>query len=636
MILAARQRVLLLAIVLLAFALRVGGLGAQELRGDEAFGYFFQQRSVQAIIDDTIRLAEPHPVASYIVQKGWLSLAGESEFALRFTSAWWSVLVVVLLVRLARRLGLAPNTQTLAALLLALSPYAIWHAQDARMYSMSLALNTLVIWLAVEALARRRWPWIAAYVAAAYAAMQTHYFSAFVLLGLSLFVVGRAVTHAPARRAVVDWLLWNIVLLALLLPWLTAAGAILGGYGGNGDSPTFAAMLPRALSVVGVGETIPPPQRLFWSSVLALLLTLGALRLWLTGANGRRALWLLACVGLLPLLITWYSALDRPIFNERYLIAALPGLLLLMASVAEPLRFDAPPRRWMQWASAAFTVLLIVGMVLSLVRYRSDPAFSKSRGWRELAQTMTALGAGLPADQRRYAQSYPDPTLWYYTGPVEHLVLPPAAQDAAGAAREVAALAAGGIGRVILAHQPNPAWDPGELARTALSRDYAQLFAQPLAQWSIEAWDLEQPTLPSLSVEFARGVRLSGAALRPEAPAPGGLLTVTLGWEAGNDSATALSGSEAVSVQLLGPDGALLAQDDRPLPPLSPPDTGASAQGARSLHGILLPSLLPEGELRLIVALYDPAAEGTPRLPTASGDDTYTLAQWALPAPQAP
>ncbi|MCB0059447.1 MAG: glycosyltransferase family 39 protein, partial [Caldilineaceae bacterium] len=132
-------RVAALAIVLLAFGLRVAGLGQQELRGDEAFGYFFAQRDYAEIIEATIELQEPHPVASYFVQRAWLGAAGDAELALRFPPAWFGVLAVALLLRLAMRLGFRRGPALLAMLLLAISPYAIWHAQDVRMYSMSLA-----------------------------------------------------------------------------------------------------------------------------------------------------------------------------------------------------------------------------------------------------------------------------------------------------------------------------------------------------------------------------------------------------------------------------------------------------------------------------------------------------------------
>src|SRR5699024_9742701 len=123
------------------FGLRCGGLDAQELRGDEAFGYFFSLPSLREIVDQTLALSEPHPVASYWLQHLWLGVAGHSEFALRFAGVWWSVLAAALMLPLAAQLALPVPSGIVGAALMALSPYVIWHAQDARMYSMSLALT---------------------------------------------------------------------------------------------------------------------------------------------------------------------------------------------------------------------------------------------------------------------------------------------------------------------------------------------------------------------------------------------------------------------------------------------------------------------------------------------------------------
>ncbi len=630
-------RVALPAILLLAFALRVAGLGAQELRGDEAFGYFFQQRSYAAILDETIALAEPHPVASYFVAKAWGEVAGSSEYALRFTAALWSTLAVALLVRLARRLALDVRVELLGALLMALSPYALWHAQDARMYSMSLALNSAVIWLALEALARRRWQWVTAYLVAAWLAMMTHYFSAFVLLGLTLFVVGRALFHAPARRAVADWLMWNLLLAVGVLPWLNAAGSILGDYGGNGDSPGFVQMAARALAVLGVGESVPLAQRPWWALVGLLLLVAGSVRLWLAGSSGRRALWLLLCVGPLPVLMTWASALNRPIFNERYLVAALPAVLLLMAATVQPLPEPSYSARapWLRpaaaWTSTLLLALLFAGLLSSQWQLRTNPAFSKTRGWRELAATLQGLGGGLTAEAVHYAQNYPDPTLWYYTGNLPHSVLPPAAGDEAGAEATVAALAQAGVQRLILAEQPNATWDPDGLAHSTVAHHYAQSVALPVANWTVTVWESPMPALTARDDAFRRGLALAGIVMRPETPTPGGLLNVLLAWQAEPAPADPLTGTEAVSVQLLDAAGALLAQSDQQLPATLAAGTAGAAGGTTSAttqHGILLPAQLPPGELRLIVAVYDPAEAGAPRLPASGGAETVELARW--------
>ena len=318
-------------LILLAFALRVYRLDFQELRGDEAFGYFFSLRPFTDIVQTTLALKEPHPVASYFLQHVWLTWAGHSEFALRFTSVWFGTLAVALLYRLARTLDLTRPAALLAMLFLAVSPYAIWHSQDARMYSMSLALTIASTWLAVVWLQRQRWPQTVAYLVVSGLALHTHYFSAFVLAAQAIFVLSRALFVPRLRFMVMPWLGLQGLLAVLYLPWLTQASAILSGYGGNGDSPAWSAALVRALSVFAVGESVAANQQIGWAGLTGLLILLGGWQLVRNGPTGRRTLWLLLLYLSVPLLATWYSSTQRPIFNERYLIAAAPPFYLLIA-----------------------------------------------------------------------------------------------------------------------------------------------------------------------------------------------------------------------------------------------------------------------------------------------------------------
>jgi len=111
----------LLILILIAFSLRLFLLDFQELRGDEAFGYFFSQHTYSAIIQNTFDLQEPHPIASYFAQKAWITWAGDSEFALRFISVWFSTLAVALLYRLARMLKLDLSTTLVAMALMTIT-----------------------------------------------------------------------------------------------------------------------------------------------------------------------------------------------------------------------------------------------------------------------------------------------------------------------------------------------------------------------------------------------------------------------------------------------------------------------------------------------------------------------------------
>lgn len=631
-----------LAILLGAFGLRAWQLDFQELRGDEAFGYFFSLRPYGEIIDATFTLQEPHPVASYFVQKAWLDWAGHSEFALRFSSLWFGVLGVALVIRLGRRLDLPSLSTLLAAALMAFSPYAIWHSQDARMYSMSLVLTLASTWLAVEWLQRQRAQgapaWAVAYLAVSWLALHTHYFNAFVLLAQSLFVFTRTLVLWRLWNRLVAWMSLQIILALLYLPWLLPALPLLTGYGGNGDSPGFGAMIWRSLSVFAVGESVPAEQRIGWAALGLLLLLLGVAQLWQRGPSGRRALWLLALYLCTPLLATWYSAQQRPIFNERYLIAAAPPFYLFVATAihftgrrmigADSRSLHSTTSRFphlpISFVSSLLALILVAGMIASLHRHYSDPAYSKTHGWRNLAARLEQLSAQYQPEQVRLAQNFPDPTLWYYyQGPVEHIVLPPAPHDATAAADLVAQLATDGVQRMLLPVQPAPNWDNSEIASTALAARYILAATEQVGVWPVHLYTLPPQELMAQDVEFQNGVRLTGYALQPSTLAAGDYLVVYLAW-AGDPAR--LSGTEKVFVQLLNRAGELVAQDDRPLT-LAPPGPVLTPP---AIYAILLPEGLPAGEYRLITGLYDPAQEGAPRVLTVAGADHVVLVQ-AIP-----
>src|SRR5215203_2620309 len=87
----------------------------------------------------------------HILLKAWVTLAGDSEWALRFPSALAGAAAVVVMyyaaLELVRpttddreppllRFSASPLLPLMAALLFAISPFALWYAQDAKVYSL--------------------------------------------------------------------------------------------------------------------------------------------------------------------------------------------------------------------------------------------------------------------------------------------------------------------------------------------------------------------------------------------------------------------------------------------------------------------------------------------------------------------
>ena len=714
----------MLLILLVGFALRLFRLDFQELRGDEAFGYFFSLHSFARILEDTLTLREPHPVGSYFLQHAWYGIAGTSEFALRALTALAGTAAIPLVYRMARQLRLGGTVALTSSFLMAVSAYAVWHSQDARMYTLSLALTSASTVLALQIIGQPRVRYWAGYVLCAVVAMHTHYFAAFVLLAQNLYVLfllfrdlsirngarrgGEGgsegvpegeksdgpvasgggsrfslLTNHASTGLLVRWAGAQIAIFLLLAPWLANAWQTLVGYHGNGDSPEFGAMLWRSLGVFALGESVPHHIWQFDSGVLAAVLIAAGILSGLHSARGRITRLaggqtdrlqqqsreklsqtvfrghtpsvLLLLYLFVPLLATWISSLERPIFNERYLIAGLTPFLLLLtmgvAGIGNRVE-DWLGWRWRSWsadadpadaaaadagkealpvgsptllakipvgqvAATALIVVILAGNLFSLHNYYFDPAFSKIRGWRELAATLERWSDGLTSAEVRFSENFPDPTLWYYyKGEIEHTILPPGPHDVEGSAIRVQELRESGVQRVILPVQLAPNWDPTGIAQEALASAYRLTVQDTVGVWPLQLYSLPNPQRwRLLDVAFLNGLTLTRAQVGPETVQAGGIQVIHMDW---SGDPTSLSGGEKIFLHLLDESGNLVAQTD--------PELRMDSSTASFSVGLHVPSTLPPGSLRLMAGLYDITLEGAPKILTDSGDDSFLLA----------
>ena len=278
-----RSSLPLLALLLLAFTLRLHTLDFQPLWFDEGKSVFFAN---QTPWDTAILTAgDIHPPLYYWLLHSWAFLAGWSPFALRFLSVCLSLLAVPLIYRLGRLLSGRRLVGLLAALILALSPMHVYYAQEARMYALVATLGLAsTVWLlralgysyapvgsatplpapaegngghrppsslnrsqsvpgglpnppdvagfgnpagaSGDLLSLRRGVWLV-YVAITAAALYTHYYAAFILLFQVLFVLLNARLYRSALRR---WLVSLVVLGLLYTPWLIFSYSVLASY----------------------------------------------------------------------------------------------------------------------------------------------------------------------------------------------------------------------------------------------------------------------------------------------------------------------------------------------------------------------------------------------------------------------
>ncbi|MBI5650470.1 MAG: glycosyltransferase family 39 protein [Chloroflexi bacterium] len=211
---------MLLAILLLAFALRVWNIADLRMWGDEGFSVFSAHRDLYAITFEG-KDVDPHPPLYYYLLHFWLPLTGPSEFSVRFLSIFFGTATVALMFALGKRLFDA-RAGVLASALIALAPFAIHYSQEVRMYALVIFLGALATWFfarVIEKETRARWLgfWVAMLLAQ-YTLYQTAFL--FVAQGLTLLPLLKNRFAFVAR-----WLVASISIVILFLPWLALHSA---------------------------------------------------------------------------------------------------------------------------------------------------------------------------------------------------------------------------------------------------------------------------------------------------------------------------------------------------------------------------------------------------------------------------
>ncbi len=164
-----------------------------------------------------------HPPLFFMAMNGWLQAVGTSVESLRLFAVLWGVVAVAGVFCLARRVA-GPRVGTLAALLMAVSPYAIYLSQEARHYSLAVAIATfaLVNWVALLQgdWSLRCWlSWIGLNALGLY----VHYFYGFTIIAQWLVTISRIIWRHHRRVQTVPWLLAMGATALLYLPWLSTA-----------------------------------------------------------------------------------------------------------------------------------------------------------------------------------------------------------------------------------------------------------------------------------------------------------------------------------------------------------------------------------------------------------------------------
>lgn len=268
----------------------------RALGGDQSFGGFY-----------------------YSLLQAWTTI-GEDPFTIRLLSVIFAVATIPLVYLLARRM-FNGRVAVIASALLAINPYFVRYAQEARAYALTLFLVTLASYLLLRAIERPgtgRW---LGYWLAAIAAVFAHLFALFVLL---VHVALLAQQRHLSRRVAGAMTVGAIAVAPLV------ALVVLGGPERSFIAPITPARVVRSIHHLAGGFGV-------WLPVHGVVYTLVAALAVVRWRPRDPALFCLAWL-LVPIALAALISIGRPILVVRYLIVALPAFMLLVAIGVDTLR----------------------------------------------------------------------------------------------------------------------------------------------------------------------------------------------------------------------------------------------------------------------------------------------------------
>ena len=266
-----------------------------------------------------------NPPLYYILLHFWIKVFGASEAALRFPSLIFSFASLIILFRLGARL-FNKKAGLWASVIMGLSPFQLWYAQEARNYSLALLLGLLSTYLLVIALDKKKVGYWIGFALVSIAGVYSNYFLIFLTVSQGLYLLLFRGQFQCKLKHVIIFLSIGLGFLPYIRRFSDKFFTVWSGFWIN--APTL-----RSLSIT-IENFILGYNSHFWAylaaDIIAIVLLAGACAgLREKALRPRISLCLAILLG--PILLSFlFSRLLFPIYLDRALIIASPGLYLLL------------------------------------------------------------------------------------------------------------------------------------------------------------------------------------------------------------------------------------------------------------------------------------------------------------------
>ncbi len=629
-------------ILLLAAGLRFHRIDAQSLWYDEGNSARIAERSIQLIVEGAA--GDIHPPLYYLLLSLWRGMFGAGETALRGLSAVLGIGLVALAWGLGRclfgiRAGLA------AAALLAVSPFAVYYSQEARMYALLALWAALAsVWIVNLALpgpstpsagsgsgsGQVRWPGAALYVFATAAGLYTHYAYPFMMIAqaaaLAIAWAGkRALIRQP--RALFAWALANAAAIALFAPWLPIAVRQIVGWSVAPQDYALGPAVLDALRWVVAGRTLTLPEA---ALPLIAFAALAAFGLAAGPAEGRRRALIPLTLLAAPFILLFVFKLYRESYLKFLLVCALPLALLAgraIAAVSTRIGIRSDRLRWTRPAAFVGSLCLVSATLFgSLNNLYTNPAYARD-DYRGIAR---AVLADLRPGDRVWFSGPNQWEVYTYYDPAPARAFPVPYRPASDAAADAALTpAAAGASRIYALFYGEREADPESRYERWLAGHAFKAREEWVGNIRLATYAINRNPAPSgPGAAWKTGISLASARVDLADVRAGDIIPLALTWTASSAPPANLS----VFVHLGPADGPPIAQNDgAPGAGFRPTAGWRPGEAISDQRGVAITPAAPPGRYTLFVGLYDPATGQ--RIKLTSGADRLALGEIVVRTP---
>jgi mannosyltransferase len=362
----ARDARLWLVLVLCVSAfLSFFALGRQSFWLDEIYSYAFATAPISEFWQ-TMANGDANMVVYYVLLRAWM-LAGDTESWIRSLSAFMVLASVAAVYVLGAQL-VGRRVGVVAAFLLAINPFVVAYAQEARAYSLSLLLTLCATILFIRALERSSaFDWVA-YVLVAALAVYSHLFASLTLLAHGVSLLAWPFSRVPWKRLLLAGVAVGALLSPMAIVVMTSEGKL-----GWVSKPGLRQVAGVFASMAGGKWLLIPYAALSAAALLAGGREAPGER------SGRR--WhdvLLTALLVLPVAVAFAVSLVKPVFVDRFFIAGVAPLAILAASGLD---------RMQSTRMRVVMLSIIVGLTIpQLVSHYG----SEKENWRGVVAHLTA------------------------------------------------------------------------------------------------------------------------------------------------------------------------------------------------------------------------------------------------------